>query len=68
MLWTYKRLCLDTTLTAETEGKGRSTPLGPLYEVVGEDLVKALPGFQAFQDVIRQAPSVEKGKCVFRII
>ena len=47
MLWTYKRLCLDTTLTAETEGKVRSTPLGPLYEVVGEDLVKALPGFHA---------------------
>ena len=47
MLWTYKRLCLDTTLTAETEGKGRSTPPGPLHEVVGEDLVNALPGFHA---------------------
>ena len=44
MPWTYKRLCLNTTLTAETEGKGRSTPVGPLYEVDGEDLVKALPG------------------------
>ena len=48
MLWIYKRLCLDTTLTAEKEGKGRGTPLGSLYEVVGEDLVKALPGFHAF--------------------
>ena len=47
MLWTYKRLCLDTTLTAESEGKGRSTPPGPLHEVVGEDLVNALPGFHA---------------------
>ena len=35
-------------MIAETEGKGRSIPLGPLYEGVGEDLVKALPGFHAF--------------------
>ena len=48
MLWTYKRLCLNTKLTAEIKGKGRSTPLGPLYEVVGEDLVKVLPGVHAF--------------------
>ena len=31
-----------------TGGKQRSIPLGPLYEVVGEELVKALPGFHAF--------------------
>ena len=48
MLWIYKRLCLDTKAIAETRGKGRSIPLGPCYEVVGEDLVRALPGFHAF--------------------
>ena len=45
-----------------TGGKRRSIPLGPLYEAVGEELnVKALPGFQ---EVIRQALSVEKAKCL----
>ena len=31
-----------------TGGKRRSIPLGLLYEAVGEELVKALPGFHAF--------------------
>ena len=65
MLWTYKRLCLDTTLTAETEGKGRSTPLGPLYEVVGEDLVKALPGFHAFSGCDQTGTISGKSKVCF---
>ena len=34
-------------MIAQTEGKRRSIPLRPLYEVVGEDLVKALPGFHS---------------------
>ena len=65
MLWTYKRLCLDTTLTAETEGKGRSTPLGPLYEVVGEDLVKALPGFHALSGCDQTGTISGKSKVCF---
>ena len=60
-LWVYKRLCPDTTVIVGTGGKRRSIPLGPLYEAVGEELVKALPGFQ---EVIRQALSVEKAKCL----
>ena len=44
----YRRLCPDTRVIAGTGGKRRSIPLGPLYEAVGEDLVKALPGFHAF--------------------
>ena len=60
--WVYKRLCPDTTVIVGTGGKRRSIPLGPLYEAVGEQLnVKALPGFQ---EVIRQALSVEKAKCL----
>ena len=47
-LWVYKRLCPDTTVIVGTGGKRRSIPLGPLYEAVGEELVKALPGFHAF--------------------
>ena len=47
MLWIYNRLCQDTTVIAQTEGKGTSIPLGPLCEVVGEDLVKALLGFHS---------------------
>ena len=47
MLWIYKRLCQDTTVIAQTEGKGTSIPLGPLCEVVGEDRVKALFGFHS---------------------
>ena len=47
MLWIYKRLCQDTTVIAQTEEKGTSILLGPLCEVVGEDLVKALPGFHS---------------------
>ena len=46
--WIYKRLCPDTTVIVGTGGKRRSIPLGPLYEAVGEELVKALPGFHAF--------------------
>ena len=65
MLWTYKRLCLDTTLTAETEGKVRSTPLGPLYEVVGEDLVKALPGFHALSGCDQTGTINGKSKVFF---
>ena len=56
---------LDTTLTAETEGKGRSTPLGPLYEVVGEDLVKALPGFHAFSGCDQTGTISGKSKVCF---
>ena len=47
-LWVYKRLCPDTTVIVGTGGKRRSIPLGLLYEAVGEELVKALPGFYAF--------------------
>ena len=47
-LWVYKRLCPDTTVIVGTGGKRRSIPLGPLFEAVGEELVKALPGFHAF--------------------
>ena len=65
MLWTYKILCLDTTLTAETEGKGRSTPLGPLYEVVGEDLVNALPGFHALSGCDQTGTISGKSKVCF---
>ena len=65
MLWTYKRLCLNTTLTAETKGKGRSTPLGPLYEVVGEDLVKVLPGFHAFSGCDQTGTISGKSKVCF---
>ena len=43
-----KRLCPDITMIVGTGGKRRSIPLGPLYEAVGEELVKALPGFHAF--------------------
>ena len=64
-LRTYKRLCLDTTLTAETEGKVRSTPLGPLYEVVGEDLVKALPGFHALSGCDQTGTISGKSKVCF---
>jgi len=65
MLWTYKGLYLDTALTAETEGKGRSTPLGPLYEVVGEDLVKALPGIHAFSGCDQTGTISGKSKLCF---
>ena len=65
MLWTYKRLCLDTTLTAETERKGRSTPLGQLYEVVGEDLAKVLPGFHAFSGCDQTGTISGKSKVCF---
>ncbi|CAH3140807.1 unnamed protein product [Porites evermanni] len=47
-LWVNKRLCPDITVIVGTGGKRRSIPLGPLYEAVGEELVKALPGFHAF--------------------
>ena len=46
-LWVYKRLCPDTTVIVGTGGKRRSIPLGPLYEAVGDELVKVLPGFHA---------------------
>ena len=47
-LWIYRRLCPDTTVIVGTGGKRRTIPPGPLYEAVGEELVKALPGFHAF--------------------
>ena len=65
MLWIYKRLCLDTTLNVETEGKGGSIPLGPLYEVVGEDLVKALPGFHDFSGCGQTGTISGKSKVCF---
>ena len=68
MLWIYKRLCQDTTVIAQTEGKGRSIPLGLLYEVVGEDLVKALPGFHSCSGCDQTGSISGKTKCVFRTI
>ena len=65
MRWTYKRLCLDNTWTGATEGKGRSTPLGQLYEVVGEDLVKALRGFHAFSGCDQTGTISGKSKVCF---
>ena len=43
-LWVYKRLCPDTTVIVGTGGKRKSIPLGPLYEAVGEELVKLPQG------------------------
>ena len=63
-LWIYKRLCPDTTVIVGTGGKRRSIPPGPLYEAVEEELVKSLLAFTVFQDVIRQALSVENAKCL----
>ena len=66
-LWICRRLCPGTRVIAGTGRKSRSIPLGPFYEAVGEDLVKALPGFCAFPNVIRQALSVEKAKSLVAI-
>ena len=68
MLWIYTRLCQDTTVIAQTDGKGTSIPLGPLCEVVGEDLVKALPGFHSCSGCDQTANISGKTKCVFRTI
>ena len=38
----------ETQRPCNEGGKRRSIPLGPLYEAVVEELVKALPGFHAF--------------------
>ena len=51
-LWVYKILFPDTTVTVGTGGQRRSIPLGPLYEAVGEELVKALPGFRQKRQAI----------------
>ena len=55
-------------MIAQTEGKRRSIPLRPLYEVVGEDLVKALPGFHSCSGCDQTANISGKTKCVFRTI
>ena len=55
-------------MIAQTDGKGRSIPLGPLYEVVGEDLVKALPGFHSCSGCDQTGSISGKTKCVFRTI
>ena len=48
VLWIYRQLCPDILVMVGTGGKRRSVAVGPLYEALGEDLVKALPGFHAF--------------------
>ena len=61
-LWIYRRLCPDTRVIAGTEGKRRSIPLGPLYEAVGEDNVKALPGFHVLSGCYQTSTICGKSK------
>ena len=61
-VWANKRLCPNSTLVVGTGGKRRTVALSPLYEAIGENLAKALPGFHAFTGCNHTGTICEKSK------